>query len=97
VPQLLSVVPQNKDSSNGLMVVKLFGRGVSTDCTPEARVNGEPVEVTKGGLVEGAVYATIDAPALRNRRVGERYLEVELIAYSKGTPVENITHLRFAE
>jgi hypothetical protein len=29
--------------------------------------------------------------------VGERYLEVELIAYSKGTPVENITHLRFAE
>jgi hypothetical protein len=75
----------SSSSTSSISAENTFGAAARPHAAPRSPDRGYPI------------YATIDAPALRNRRVGERYLEVELIAYIKGTPVENITHLRFAE
>ena len=101
LPQLTAIAPPHTNRPSGqpgeAVLVTLFGRGFDKDCTPEGTVNGSSLEIAGSYVQEGAVHASIEYSSLGYRVVGERYLEIKLVAYSTGIPVETLAHVTFAE
>lgn len=59
--------------------------------------NGEHLELIGPCVQDGAIHATIPDESLDYGVIGERFLDIQLVAYSAGYLVENIAHVEFVE
>jgi len=77
--------------------VSIYGRGLTADCTPEATVNGVPVESHDVLRQQTQLRALLIYRDFGGRDVSSRYLEVQLRVAGPGFAREAIKHVLFVE
>ena len=94
VPRIDNITPNpiyDVVSSGGPIPLTLWGEGFAQGCTAEAKVgNGFPVEMTATAAGPKQLHATLDIEELRDKPIGERYIQVKLIAGAKGNAREDV-------
>ncbi len=93
-PQYVKAGPETPGSG---VPVTIWGSQLTSECTPEAEVDGDSVQLANVRASEKQIAALLSYSDLHGRPVVARNFEVKLIVEGQESRVADIYHLRFAE
>ncbi len=81
----------------GAVQVSIWSPQITKDCTVEAKVDGQSVELKNVSAIDKQVRGQLSYSDLQGRAVAEHHFEVELVVYGSGMPRADSIQLKFAE
>ena len=81
----------------GAVQVSIWSPQITKDCTAEAKVDGQSVELKNVSASDKQVRGQLLYSDLQGRPVAEHHFDVELVVYGSGMPRADSIQLKFAE